>query len=102
MRELLPELARGNSRKHCCSSASASLFRSGRHATQQAVLTSATRRRSAFVVDEYGDVHGLITTQDIVNELVGDLDNESSAVDLGVTKESDRSTSSTRAPTCGN
>ena len=49
------------------------------------------RRRSAFVVDEYGDVQGLITTQDIVNELVGELDQDASAVDLGVTKESDRS-----------
>ena len=49
------------------------------------------RRRSAFVVDEYGDVQGLITTQDIVNELVGELDKDASAVDLGVTKESDRS-----------
>jgi Mg2+/Co2+ transporter CorB len=49
------------------------------------------RRRSAFVVDEYGDVQGLITTQDIVNELVGELDHTATAVDLGVTKESDRS-----------
>ncbi|HVY66660.1 MAG TPA: HlyC/CorC family transporter [Gammaproteobacteria bacterium] len=49
------------------------------------------RRRSAFVVDEYGDVQGLITTQDIVNELVGELDSSATAVDLGVTKESDRS-----------
>ena len=48
-------------------------------------------RRSAFVVDEYGDVQGLITTQDIVNELVGELDRDATAVDLGVTKESDRS-----------
>jgi Mg2+/Co2+ transporter CorB len=49
------------------------------------------RRRSAFVVDEYGDVQGLITTQDIVNELVGELDRDASAHDLGVTKESERS-----------
>jgi len=48
-------------------------------------------RRSAFVVDEYGDVQGLITTQDIVNELVGELDRDATATDLGVTKESDRS-----------
>ncbi|MEO8467535.1 MAG: HlyC/CorC family transporter [Gammaproteobacteria bacterium] len=49
------------------------------------------RRRSAFVVDEYGDVQGLITTQDIVNELVGELDTDATPVGLGVTKESDRS-----------
>ncbi len=49
------------------------------------------RRRSAFVVDEYGDVQGLITTQDIINELVRELDTDATAVNLGVTKESDRS-----------
>ena len=49
------------------------------------------RRRSAFVVDEYGDVQGLITTQDIIREIVGELDSDATAVDLGVTKESDRS-----------
>jgi Mg2+/Co2+ transporter CorB len=49
------------------------------------------QRRSAFVVDEYGDVQGLITTQDIVNELVGELDRDATPVDLGVTKESERS-----------
>ena len=36
-------------------------------------------------------MQGLITTQDIVNELVGELDSDSSAIDVGVTKESDRS-----------
>ncbi len=49
------------------------------------------RRRSAFVVDEYGDVQGLITTQDIIREIVGELDTEATAVDLGITKESERS-----------
>jgi Mg2+/Co2+ transporter CorB len=49
------------------------------------------RRQSAFVVDEYGDVQGLITTQDIISELVGELGHDSSAVELGVTKESDLS-----------
>ena len=49
------------------------------------------RRRSAFVVDEYGDVQGLITTQDIVREIVGEIDRDGLATDLGITKESDRS-----------
>jgi Mg2+/Co2+ transporter CorB len=49
------------------------------------------RRRSAFVVDEYGDVQGLITSQDIIREIVGELDSEATAVSLGVTKESERS-----------
>jgi len=49
------------------------------------------KRRSAFVVDEYGDIQGLITTQDILHEIVGELDNEATESNLGVTKESDRS-----------
>lgn len=59
--------------------------------TKQLLNFQQHRRRSAFVVDEYGDVQGLITTQDIVKELVGELDHDATAVDLGVTKESDRS-----------
>ncbi|MBN1238196.1 MAG: HlyC/CorC family transporter [Gammaproteobacteria bacterium] len=45
------------------------------------------RRRSAFVVDEYGDVQGLITTEDIVREIVGDLDPAAKASDIGITRE---------------
>jgi Mg2+/Co2+ transporter CorB len=49
------------------------------------------KRRSAFVVDEYGDIQGLITTQDIIREIVGELGTDPRPVDLGVTQESDRS-----------
>ena len=49
------------------------------------------KRRSAFVVDEYGDIQGLITTEDIIREIVGELGTEPTPVDLGITRESDRS-----------
>ncbi len=49
------------------------------------------KRRSAFVVDEYGDVQGLITTEDILREIVGDLDSEPVLAEVGVTRESDHS-----------
>src|SRR5690554_3537497 len=49
------------------------------------------KRRSAFVVDEYGDVQGLITTEDILREIVGELDSEPVLSEVGVTQESDRS-----------
>src|SRR5690606_6488412 len=48
-------------------------------------------RRSAFVVDEYGDVQGLITTEDILREIVGELDSEPLLADSGVRRESDHS-----------
>src|SRR5690554_728028 len=49
------------------------------------------KRRSAFVVDEYGDIQGLITTEDILREIVGDLDSEPVLAEVGVTRESDHS-----------
>jgi Mg2+/Co2+ transporter CorB len=49
------------------------------------------KRRSAFVVDEYGDVQGLITIQDIIREIVGELGTEPTPVDFGITQEADRS-----------
>ena len=49
------------------------------------------QRRSAFVVDEYGDVQGLITTEDILREIVGEFDRSSGPADIGITRENDMS-----------
>ena len=93
IRDLLPELVRGELTQ-------ATLLErirepyfvpEGTPLTKQLLNFQQYRRRSAFVVDEYGDVQGLITTQDIVNELVGELDRDATALDLGVTKENERS-----------
>ena len=46
-------------------------------------------RRSAFVVDEYGDVQGLITTEDILREIVGELDTDTTPTNLGVLQQSE-------------
>ncbi|HEV3248862.1 MAG TPA: transporter associated domain-containing protein, partial [Beijerinckiaceae bacterium] len=34
------------------------------------------RRRFAFVVNEYGDIEGLVTLEDILEEIVGDISDE--------------------------
>jgi Mg2+/Co2+ transporter CorB len=47
------------------------------------------KRRSAFVVDEYGDVQGLITTEDILREIVGEFGNEAAPANFGIVKEDD-------------
>ena len=93
VRDLLPELARGELTQALLLERIREPYfvPEGTPLNKQLLNVQQHRRRSAFVVDEYGDVQGLITTQDIVNELVGELDNDSSAVDIGVTKESDRS-----------
>lgn len=50
------------------------------------------RRRLAFVVDEYGDVQGLITSEDILREIVGEFDSaDAEPGDIGITRESDDS-----------
>ena len=93
VRELLPELAAGTlSQPRLLERMRDPYFvPEGTPLTKQLLNFQQHRRVSAFVVDEYGDVQGLITTQDIIHEIVGEIDRDSSAVDLGVTKESDRS-----------
>jgi hypothetical protein len=48
-------------------------------------------RRAAFVVDEYGDVQGLITTEDILREIVGEFDRVAKPADVGVIQTLDDS-----------
>jgi Mg2+/Co2+ transporter CorB len=93
IRDLLPELARGELTQAILLERIREPYfvPEGTPLNKQLLNFQQHQRRSAFVVDEYGDVQGLITTQDIINELVGELDQGSTAKDLGITKESDRS-----------
>ena len=49
------------------------------------------KNKFAFVVDEYGDVQGLITTEDIVREIVGEFGADPGPTDVEITKDSERS-----------
>ena len=55
----------------------------------QAFLLRKTH--SALVVDEYGVVQGLITLEDIIEEIVGDIRDEHDEAVLGVRKQRDGS-----------
>jgi Mg2+/Co2+ transporter CorB len=45
------------------------------------------RRRVAFVVDEYGDVQGLVTLEDLLEEIVGEFTSETSILHKDVYRE---------------
>lgn len=45
------------------------------------------RRRVAFVVDEYGDVQGLVTLEDLLEEIVGEFTSDTTSLHKSVHKE---------------
>ena len=45
------------------------------------------RRRMAFVVDEYGDVQGLVTLEDLLEEIVGEFTTDASSLHKDVHRE---------------
>ncbi|MGB5517424.1 MAG: HlyC/CorC family transporter [Gammaproteobacteria bacterium] len=63
----------------------------GTSLTRQLLNFQKNRRRSGLVVDEYGSIHGLVTLEDILEEIVGQFTTDSSIRNAGIHPQDDGS-----------
>jgi Mg2+/Co2+ transporter CorB len=59
--------------------------------TQQLLNFQKKRRRSGLVVDEYGSIQGLVTLEDILEEIVGQFTTDSQTRSFGIHSQDDGS-----------
>ncbi|VAW51996.1 Putative membrane protein YfjD [hydrothermal vent metagenome] len=57
--------------------------------TRQLLSFKDNRRRSGLVVDEYGSIQGLVTLEDILEEIVGQFTTDSPTRNIGIHQQTD-------------
>jgi Mg2+/Co2+ transporter CorB len=84
MKRVVHELARGRLDRtaliEAASSRDAYFVPSGTTLNTQLLNFQRDKRRMAFVVDEYGDIQGLVTLEDILEEIVGEFTTDPAAM----------------------
>ncbi len=84
MKRVVHELARGRLDRDALIEAAnvrdAYFVPSGTTLNTQLLNFQRDRRRMAFVVDEYGDIQGLVTLEDILEEIVGEFTTDPAAM----------------------
>src|SRR5712672_2376151 len=77
MKQVVHELARGHLDQETLTAAAQArepyFVPSGTTLNMQLLNFQRNKRRMAFVVDEYGDIQGLVTIEDILEEIVGEF-----------------------------
>ena len=64
---------------------------SGTPLNQQLLNFQDQKRRIGFVVDEYGDIQGLVTLEDILEEVVGEFTSDPATRQKNITRDHDGS-----------
>jgi Mg2+/Co2+ transporter CorB len=91
LRSILPDLAQGklNQELLLANTEEPYFVPEGTPLNKQLVNFERLKQRFAFAVDEYGDVQGLVTTEDVLREIVGEFDTEPGSIGPEVKQEQD-------------
>lgn len=93
MRRIIPRLASNTMNREALLSATREPYFTpeGTSLNGQLINFRDTGQRLAFVVDEYGDIQGLVTVEDVLKQIVGELTQDNSPFSEQIQREPDDS-----------